>query len=310
VKLLFYRLLIVLRRWFGAWLPRALAWCIATGYFLTSPGRVRTGRELYAAAFPERSRWQHFLLVWSQFQHFATVFIERLLVNEKADFAVTGDGLEPVLEAVRAGRGAVLIMSHLGSWEIAARLLRRYEVEMLLIMGAKQKEQIEALQKQDLTACGCRILAVPEGEESPLVLIEAARMLKRGGLVSLPGDRMWTREHRCEAAKFLGHPVTFPLAPHVLALTAGAPLIPFFAFRVRAGEYRVEAATPWMLEAAGRDERQRVLTESVQEYARCLEEALRRFPEQWYHFEPLLPTPCAPPDATMEPPADHAAPDR
>ena len=48
-------------------------------------------------------------------------------------------------------------------------------------MGAKQKEGVEAAQKEALRQGGVRILAMEAEEENPMVAIEGIRFLQGGG---------------------------------------------------------------------------------------------------------------------------------
>ena len=43
--------------------------------------------------------------------------------------------------------GAIVIMSHIGNWELAAQMLNRKGLPIMLYLGAKHKEQVEAYSK-------------------------------------------------------------------------------------------------------------------------------------------------------------------
>ena len=44
--------------------------------------------------------------------------------------------------------GAILLMSHIGNWELAAQTLNKKGLPIMLYLGAKHKEQIEHIQKR------------------------------------------------------------------------------------------------------------------------------------------------------------------
>jgi predicted LPLAT superfamily acyltransferase len=232
----------------------------------------------------------HLWCTWGQFHQFAAGFIDRLLLQEFDDITYTSEGWEHLARIVRMNCGGILLMSHVGNWEVAARFLKRRDrqIRLLLYMGVKHREQIEGIQKESVSQSGVRIHAVDQHGGSPLDIMEGIRFLKSGGLVSLTGDLMWKKDQRAVKAKLLGHDVFLPEAPHLFALLSGAPLLVFFAFRTGKKKYHISLSEPMYLRAFSREERTEAIRASVQNYADMLENALRRHPLQWYHFEPFL----------------------
>ena len=286
----FYRMVTFLSRLWGPWIFRLFAWFVATGYFLLFPGRVGTSLQTYRAVYPQRRAWYHLWCAWRQFHNFTSVYLDRYRLQQAGDITVTSDGLHHLETALQEGRGAILLMSHMGNWEVAAHLLKRRlrGLRLLLYMGKRQKEQIEGNHREMLAKSGVRILAVDQDGGSPMDLVEGIRFLESGGVVSMTGDMVWTRSQRTTPATFLGREILLPEAPHVLALLSGAPLFYFFAFRDSNGGYRFTMSRAGQLVAGSRAERQAVIRGSVQSYARALETALKRHPLQWYHFRPFL----------------------
>jgi lauroyl/myristoyl acyltransferase len=179
-------------------------------------------------------------------------------------------------------------MSHLGNWELGARILGQRRLRLLLFMGEKQREQIERQQKEDLRLEGVRVVALAAGAEATTEGLEGLRFLRDGGLVSLAGDRVWSSGQPVLHAQMLGRQVALPKAPHALALVSGAPIITFFVVRTGRCAYHFHAFPPTPVTAASRRERSDALAASAQRYAAQLEEVVRRHPTQWYHFEPFL----------------------
>jgi hypothetical protein len=171
---------------------------------------------------------------------------------------------------------------------------------LLLYMGTRADEQVEQEQKVDLAGDGVQVLTVPAGQQDYTAGIEGLKKLREGGLVSVAGDRTLDASAGRLEVTLLGHRVALPRAPHVLALLARAPLIPFFALRLGRRRYHFVAYAGRAVEPASRAEREASLQRSAQWYADRLAEVLRRHPDQWYHFEPWLgppapPRPLAPP---------------
>jgi len=283
-----HALLVRTARLAGPWVYALISRGIAAGYFLFSP-RVAESCRLYAALFPQRSRLYHLWCTFRQYQNFTTIHYDRLLrdLGRPTTCTITGgEGLEASL-----GRtGAVLLMSHLGNWEMAARLLMQQQRQMplLLYMGIKEKEGVERTQKEELRRAGVTIIGVDRHSTAPFAAVEGIRLLQAGGLVSMTGDVVWRQDQRSLAVTFLGHRVHVPEAPFVFALVSGVPLYVFFAFRTGANSYQCTFSEPIVLKAASRAERNKAIIEAAQRYVDQLEAALRSHPLEWYHFDRFI----------------------
>jgi predicted LPLAT superfamily acyltransferase len=290
MRKLFYKSITFLSSKGGRWIFLMFAWFVASGYFLFFPRRVRNSTEIYRTLYPNRSGLFHLRCSWRQFHNFTHVFLDRYLLQESDDITYTSEGMEHLENVLAKGKGAILLMSHMGNWEVAAHLLKRRlnNLQLLLYMGVKQKEQIEQLQKETLARSGIRIIAVDESGGSPLDLVEGIKFMESGGIVSLTGDMVWKKDQRTIPVKFLGQVILLPEAPHVFALLSGAPLFIFFAFRTGVHAYHFTLSEPNYLTAASRNERAGIIRHSAQKYADGLAAALRSHPLQWYHFRPFL----------------------
>jgi predicted LPLAT superfamily acyltransferase len=289
MKSLFYRLLILLTRCFGPWFFSLVAGGIATGYFLLFPRRVAVGVRFYRALFPDRGRMYPVWCTFRQFLDFTQVFRDRFLLSEDGAITTEFDGWEHLRDAMQSN-GGVMIMSHMGNWEVAARLLKKSlpDLRLLLYLGAKQKEQIEGQQKQTVRRSDIRIVSVAASDSSPLDIVEGIHFLRGGGLVSLTGDRVWHKDQRTLTVRFLGQTIRLPAAPYILAMTAGAPIFVFFALRTGPRHYQFSASPPIDVSTVDRSQREAIMARAAQRYADQLEDTVRRHPFQWYHFEPFL----------------------
>jgi len=280
-----YTLLARTARLLGPWILIGISRTIALGYFLFSSG-VRESVRLYGLVFPDQGRraalWRTFL----QYQQFTTIHYDRFLYNQGRRTSLDASG-EKLLANRLPGTGAILLMSHLGNWEIAARLLmeKRRDLQMLLYMGVKEQEGVERIQKEELRQSGVKIIGVDRESNVPFSAVEGIQVLRAGGLVSMAGDIVWRRDQRCLAVRFLNRKALLPEAPFVFALVSGAPILVFFAFRTGTNAYRINLSEPISVRAATRAQRAEALQEAAQRYADLLEDALRTHPLEWYHFD-------------------------
>jgi predicted LPLAT superfamily acyltransferase len=295
----FFRILVRLSRIFGDWLFVLVVRGIAAGFFLFARTRRQTSIEFYRVLFAERGPLHAHCCAWRQFSGFTDLFMDHYLAVEgnQRPLKYTAEGFEHLQQIHTAGTGCVLLMSHMGNWQVAAHLLNRDlpETPLMLYMGQAQKQQLEKRQKAVLTASGVRIVTVDESGGSPFDIVEGVRFLREGGIVSLTGDRIWRPGQRAVTVTFLGRPIQLPEAPYLLSLMGEAPLIFFFAFRTGPGHYHFSASPPHHLKPASRGERPAAIQAAAQRYADALEAAVRRYPLQWYHFDPIFASPSGSP---------------
>lgn len=287
MKKLFYKIMLYLSHKLGLWFFRTLSWFIATGYFFLFPLRVKESVRFYRALFPERGFAYALYCAWKQFHNFTDVYTHRFIpwAGEKAEFV--REGWEHLDEAVAAKTGAIVVMSHIGNWELAAERLNQKGLPIMLFLGAKHKEQVEGIQKEKLAQKGIRIVATDEKEKSPFALLEGINFLREGGIVSMTGDRLWG-DQSYVTADFLGHEVRLPDTPHLFALMTGSPLMTFFVYQKSQGIYHIKVSKGRKVVAATRADRKKAVLESVQLYADDLARFASEHPYEWHHFEPFL----------------------
>jgi predicted LPLAT superfamily acyltransferase len=286
----FYAILVALSKVFGTWFFALAARVVAAGYFFLFPRRAAASARFYRALFADRCRLHGWWSAWRQFQSFTTVFLDRYLLNDRDAITYTSEGREHLIQALEQGHGGILLMSHMGNWEMGSRLLRRTipELRLMVFMGRRDKEKIERLQKEDLTASGIRIVAADQNAGSPFALVEGVSFLRTGGFVSMAGDMVWRPDQRVVDVRFLGHRARLPEAPFMLALMSGTPLYVFFASIRGRGRYHFSITGPISVTAESRAERRLAVLRAAQAYADLLESQVLHNPFEWYHFEPFL----------------------
>jgi len=282
-----YKIALYLSHKLGLWFFRTFSWCIATGYFFLFPTRVTDSLKFYRALFPGRGFFSHLYCVWKQFHNFTDVYIHRFIpwVADQAEFM--NEGFEHLDEAVAKKTGAIVVMSHIGNWELAAQRLNQKGLPVMLYLGAKHKEQVERIQKDNLAKKGIKIVTTDEKEKSPFALLEGINFLREGGIVSMTGDRLWG-DQTYMTVDFLGHEARLPDTPHLFALMTGAPLLTFFVFQAADGKYHITVSKGREVFAATRADRKKSVLESVQIYADDLARFASAHPSEWHHFEPFL----------------------
>ena len=285
MKNIWYILLEKITGLVGGWFFALVSRIIAAGFFLFS-ANVKESIRFYSRVYPEKKRLFHTSCAFQQYQNFTTIHYDRFLSAHGQAPVFQSRGWER-LETTAGDKGAILLMSHLGNWEMAANLLKQQKTtrKLLLYMGVKEKEGLEGMQKSHLKRAGVEIIGIEKDGGSPFDAVAGIRLLEEGGLVSMTGDIVWRADQRQRQVDFLGGKAFVPEAPYVFALVSGAPIFCFFTFRTGKNSYRFTLAEPIVLQCAGRNERDQCIQAAAQQYAALLEQQLLAHPMEWYHFD-------------------------
>lgn len=262
-------------------LPEAVALGLgeALGWIMGVVVRIRRGvvDDNLRRAFPERDdRWRA-RVARESYRHLGREGVAMFrLGGHTRDWvleATTVEGLEPLLEAVEAGRGAIVVTGHLGSWEMggAAIAVRGAPVDAVALV------QGNPLFDRDLVATRQRLgmEVIRRGDASKAVL----KSLRRARVPALVADQ--NARHAPLFVDFFGTPAATFRGPALFALRTGAPL--FVGICTRASRhpqrYRV-VLREVTIERSGDLEAD--VQRLTQAHVEVLEEWVARFPEQYF----------------------------
>jgi KDO2-lipid IV(A) lauroyltransferase len=178
-----------------------------------------------------------------------------------------------VWAALAAGRGVVLVLPHLGCWDVAAARASASGVPVSIVTESGWQAHLAAASR---VRPGVKL--VPR-DRSLRALLEA---LRRNEGVVLLSDLARPGLQTIEVP-FLGGTAPLPSGPARLALKTGAPLVALACVRTSPFNYSLEFRPPiWPPRVpANRAETVETLTAQI---AREFEALVRACPEQWYPF--------------------------
>ncbi len=263
----------------GRPVARAMLYPIVA-YFVAFSVRPRRASRVYLARALNRAPgWRD---IFRHYHTFAATILDRVyfLTGRYDDLELRVHGREPVLAQLRRGRGAVLLGSHLGSFEAlrAAGASDAMPDITMLMDNANAQKMMEILTSLDPGLADSII-----GLGAPDSLLRAKARLDAGGLVGVLADRLRPGD-RAVPCPFLGATIRFPEAPFVFAALVGAPVV--LCYGLYRGDRRYDLHFELFRERidlprAGRSE---AIAELVREYASRLEHYTRIAPYNWFNF--------------------------
>ncbi len=203
---------------------------------------------------------------------FGQIMLDRiaLFAGKKNVFQVTVEGNEILTELIAEKKGAIILSSHIGNFEIAGYLFSMGEAKMHgLVFGEESKNW---LKYRDEILSRNNISLIPVSHDLSH-LFTIMNVIKKGEFVGMPGDRSFheTRVHTCN---FLGKDANFPTGAFTMAEKLNVPVLSFFVMKSGKFSYNIYIKK---IEADS-------IPQKVENFVSEIENQLKIYPEQWFNF--------------------------
>lgn len=220
------------------------------------------------------------------FRNYAKYMVELLRLPhttpEEVERRFSVQGLEHVEQGLDRGRGVVLVLAHMGNWDMAGVLLtsRGYPVNVIhdTLTPKRWNDRVQGIR----ALIGLRLIPVEGGVRQML------RALRRNEILAILIDRPMGREG--VPVQFFGADTRVPGGAATLALRAGAPVV--CAAILRKGD-GFEAQVSPLIEIQPCGDAQRDVQALTQRVMSWLEARIRSHPDQWYMFRNMWPEAAA-----------------
>lgn len=205
--------------------------------------------------------------------------------QEEVEARFSIEGFEHVEAARRAGTGAIIVMPHLGSWEIGGRWMSSQGVPVSTVVEPLDPPELFEWFADLRGRLG--MMVVPLNRSAGAALLRA---LRANGVLALLCDRDIGGSG--VPVEFFGETTTLPGGPATLALRTRAPILPAAIYDRGAGRHHAVICPPIPTDRQGkvRDDVARV----TQSMAVALEGLIRRAPDQWHLVQPNWPSDLLP----------------
>ncbi len=260
-------------------LPYRLAIQLSRGLsFLTfSVFRVRRDVTIQniRRAFPEKTVGECTRLAKKVYNHFGRVAIDFLylsrLIPEKLLQMINFENEAVLQEVLKRGKGAVLNGGHLGNWEFWAAIIPLKGYPTHIIVGTQRNNLADDWINSNRLLAGSKIIHVGGAVRKSL------QALKQGECVALLSDQDAGRDG--QFVPFFGRKASAPVGAALLSLKSGAPMI-YSQLILKSGRYVLNF---WEIKTSDLDgPTPENLWELTRRFTEALEEAVRKYPEQWF----------------------------
>ena len=252
--------------------PGGAAW------FWLSARQRRAALDNYAAALgrerqdPEVSR-----VARRAFQNYGRMLTDFLLMGsltpEELIQRMTIDGLEHVDAALANGKGAIMAVPHMGSWDMAGSYAGALGYPIAAVAerfpGSLNDAVVRTRQR-----FGLNVIAL--GRSAVRGITQA---LQANAIVALLCD---LEQGPGIPVRFFGRRAIVPGGPAAIALKTGASLMPACQYATSPGRHHVHLEPPltWLAGETKEGLMQRVVGR--------FEDFIRQRPDQWYAFRPMF----------------------
>ena len=252
--------------------PGGTAW-----YWLNGSQR-RAALDNYAAALGlDPSDPQVARVARRAFQNYGRMVLDFLLMGsltkEELIKRTDVDGLEHLDAALARGRGVIMALPHMGSWDNTGSYGGALGYPIMAVTGRFPGSLNDAVVKTR-QRYGLEVLLV--GRPAVREIIQA---LSANRMVGLVCDQ---EEGPGVEVRFFGRRAIVPGGPAALALKTGAALMPGYQYMTPSGHHHIhlEAALSWPDGETKENLMQRIVHR--------FEAFIRERPDQWYAFRPIF----------------------
>jgi KDO2-lipid IV(A) lauroyltransferase len=242
------------------------------------PYRKKVALENLKKSFPEKSDEEIRRILKLAYVNLGITFFEFMgFANLKiSDFDgfVKLENFDVVVEALKKGKGLILMSGHFGNWELGAIATGIKIGKPLNVIVKKQRNKFVD-REINKWRCWFGNKVIPMEK----AFRESLRILSEGGIVALLADQSAPKEGLY--VNFLGRPASTFTGPAIMSIRTGAPIV--MGFAIREGNYRYRIVFEKIDFTSSESEDENII-KLTQLHTSMLEKYIRLYPDHWLWF--------------------------
>ncbi|HEX9662947.1 MAG TPA: lysophospholipid acyltransferase family protein [Candidatus Binatia bacterium] len=219
-------------------------------------------------------------LVRRAWNNFALGMLDTMAVmhmsKERIAASIGIEGEEHLQRALAKGKGVIALSAHLGAFTMIGGRLAAVGYPFSIVVKHPADERMARIINNYRTQLGISTISAKPRQEAVRGILQA---LRQNGIVLVIADEF--KSGGVEIS-FMGQKAAAPRGPASLALRTGAATLPMFAARATDGSVVLRIGSE--IELVRHGDVETSIAETTRLFTHHIEEAVRRFPDQWNWF--------------------------
>ncbi len=285
--LLGMKIMFFLYRWLGRWVFNLALYPVIAYFFVTNRVARRASIDYLNRLKQIGFLPQHTSVYRQSFIHF--VHFGKNLLDKLSAWSgafnydnVRFQNRDEFLRMIDQGKGAIIIVSHLGNLEVCRALANESQrLQLNILVHTKHAEKFNKLMN-NLDEDN-RLNLIQVTDFSPATAILLSEKLEQGETIVIAGDRTPVEGGRQLEVDFLGSKAPLPQGPYILAALLKCPVYLMFCTKKSSG-YKIFFEHFADRIKLTRNHREADMVIYAQVFANRLEHYVKTFPFQWNNF--------------------------
>lgn len=275
-----YRFSVAISRILPLWLLRGISRFIAVlNYLFFVEARTNVEKNL-SHVYNDRRKiklatkeiflnYGGYVADWAKLNHVDTAKIFEWFGSVK--------GRDIIEQALRRGKGVILVTAHLGNWELGGLFFSHADIPINVITAQDTMEGIANVRKKTRAFHNVKTITM---DKNSLFFVDIINALQRNEIVAMLIDRYEGKNGA--SVDFFGKPALFPIGPILLARSTGATVVPAFTVLGPDGKYK--AIIDSIVDMEFSDDKEKDIKLNLAKVVRIVEKYILEYTHQWYNF--------------------------
>ena len=257
-----------------------LLYFVCLYYLLFDREAVNNALAYMRRRFPDHGTLRLYFDAYRLFINQGKNLIDRYyLLAGGPDLDIVVQDRDKMDDLINDQKGFVLLMAHLGNWQVIMTALRQFNRKVYLLMRPEDNRAVAESLNIDGGGGNISVISAEDPLGSIVAVMEA---IKSGGIVSIMGDRSY--DFTSVDVTFLGDPAKFSCGAFHIAALAGCPVVMLTSAKTSHRSYLVNIAGVFHPAYQRGTDKKQQLRAWVQSFANLMDQYVARHPYQCFLF--------------------------